>query len=122
MISRDWIERLEERICLLECENKIYVNDGSHIPAEAKLHTIVRAIKEYLDIEFKKNTGITVIKKGKESNPDEPTEKVGGIVGVFTCPKCNHVGEVDVSPHVYFDENKLGFRCKKCKHVWEVDK
>lgn len=35
-----------------------------------------------------------------------------------TCPKCGHKAFCDVSPHVYFAEDRLALRCKKCKHVW----
>ena len=39
-----------------------------------------------------------------------------------TCPACKHTGLVDISPHMYFDENTLGHRCRECKHVWRGGK
>lgn len=36
----------------------------------------------------------------------------------YTCPKCGHKGFCDVSPHVYFVEDRLALRCQACRHVW----
>ena len=111
MSTKDKIKELEKRISQLEGNNTVYV-DGLY---KVTLQDVVKSIAEYLSIDFSRNTASVIATSNK------PTETIGGTV-IAVCPKCNHTGDVDVSPHVYFDENKLGFRCKKCKHVWEVDK
>lgn len=37
------------------------------------------------------------------------------------CPECGHKGFCDVSPHLFFAEDKLALRCAKCRHVWALE-
>lgn len=64
MVSRDYIERLEERICKLESQNRTYYKCNGDGPfKEAGLRDMIRAIAKYLNIEFKYISGVTAVKK-----------------------------------------------------------
>jgi len=116
----DWKRRALSAEAMLERKDAIIRDKHKTIKAQGeqieKLKSIVLQLQPWrvVEEELKPSEVEAVDWSGWGGMRIEKKE-----VLIKKCPKCGSIGQVDISPHVFFEENRIAYRCRSCHHIWE---